>query len=86
MRTDTLVPDHRGEGLNISKFIIKYVISSRFSMYWRRKWQHTLALLPGDVHGWRSLAGYPWGHKEWDTTERLTLATCAIYQMRILTI
>ena len=29
--------------------------------------------LPGESHGQRSLAGYtPWGHKESDTTERLT--------------
>ena len=39
---------------------------------WRKKWQSTLALLPGKSHGWRSLIGYsPWGHKESDTTERL---------------
>ena len=30
--------------------------------------------LPGESHGQRSLVGYsPWGHKESDTTERLTL-------------
>ena len=29
--------------------------------------------LPGESHGQRSLVGYsPWGHKESDTTERLT--------------
>ena len=29
--------------------------------------------LPREIHGPRSLAGYsPWGHKESDTTERLT--------------
>ena len=29
--------------------------------------------LPGEFHGQRSLVGYsPWGHKELDTTERLT--------------
>ena len=32
-------------------------------------------LLPGESHGWRSLAGYsPWGRKELDTTERLHLS------------
>ena len=32
---------------------------------WRRKWQSTPALLPGESHGWRSLISYsPWGHKE----------------------
>ena len=31
--------------------------------------------LPGEIHGQRSLAGYsPWGHKESDMTERLTLS------------
>ena len=39
---------------------------------WRRKWQPTLVLLPGELHGWRSLVGYsPWGRKESDTTEWL---------------
>ena len=41
-------------------------------IYWRRKWQPTPVLLPGESHGGRSLVGYsPWGHKESDTTERL---------------
>ena len=40
---------------------------------WRRTWQPTPALLPGESHGQRSLAGYsPQGHKESDMTERLT--------------
>ena len=39
---------------------------------WRRKWQPTPVLLPGESHGERSLVGYsPWGRKESDTTERL---------------
>ena len=43
------------------------------AVVWRRKWQPTAVLLPGESHGQRSLAGYsPWGHKESDTTERLT--------------
>ena len=41
---------------------------------WRREWQPTPVILPGEVHGQRSLVGYsPWGHKESDTTERLAL-------------
>ena len=41
---------------------------------WRRKWQPTLVLLPGESHGGRSLVGYsPWGHKESDMTEWLHL-------------
>ena len=39
----------------------------------RRAWQSTPVFLPGESYGQRSLAGYsPWGHKELDTTERLT--------------
>ena len=39
---------------------------------WRRTWQPTPVLLPGESHGRRSLVGYsPRGHKESDTTERL---------------
>ena len=42
--------------------------SGRFP--WRKKWQPTPVLLPGESHGWRSLLGYsPWGCKESDTTE-----------------
>ena len=37
---------------------------------WRRAWQPTPVLLPGESHGQRSLEGYsPWGHKESDMTE-----------------
>ena len=37
---------------------------------WRRAWQSTPVLLPGECHGQRSPAGYsPWGHKELDMTE-----------------
>ena len=36
--------------------------------------QPTPVFLPGEFYGQRSLVGYsPWGHKEWDTTEWLTL-------------
>ena len=43
---------------------------------WRKEWQPIPVLLPGKFHGPRSLAGYsPWGHKESDTTEWLTLTT-----------
>ena len=41
---------------------------------WRRKWQPTPVFLPGEFHGQRILAGYsPWGHKESDRTEWLSL-------------
>jgi len=37
---------------------------------WRREWQPTPILLPGEFHGQRSLEGYSlWGHKELDTIE-----------------
>ena len=39
---------------------------------WRRKWKPTLVLLPGKIHGQRSLVGCsPWGCKESDMTEKL---------------
>ena len=41
---------------------------------WRRKCQPTPVFLPGKSHGQRSLEGYsPWGRKESDTTEQLSL-------------
>ena len=42
---------------------------------WRRKWLPTPIVLPGEFHGQRSMAGYsPWGHKELDVAEQLTLS------------
>ena len=36
--------------------------------------QPTLVFLPGKFHGQRSLVGYsPWGHKESDTSEQLSM-------------
>jgi len=41
---------------------------------WRREWQPTPVFLPGEFHGQRSLVGCsPWGCKESNMTERLTL-------------
>ena len=41
---------------------------------WRRAWQPVPVLLPGESHSQRNLASYtPWGHKESDTIEQLTL-------------
>ena len=43
---------------------------------WREEWLSSLVFLPGEFHRQKSLAGYiPSGHKESDTTERLTLST-----------
>ena len=40
----------------------------------RKEMQPTLVFLPGEFHKQGNLAGYsPWGPKEWDTTEQLTL-------------
>ena len=45
------------------------------SVPWRMEWQPTPAFLRGEVHRQRSLAGSsPWGHKESDTTEWLTVS------------
>ena len=42
---------------------------------WRRAWQPTPVFLPGESHGQRRLVGYsPWGRKESDMTEELTLS------------
>ena len=47
---------------------------------WRRAWQPIPAFLPGEFHGLRSLVGYgPWGRKESDTTEGLTLSLSLIF-------
>ena len=43
--------------------------------HWRKEWQPSPIFLPGEFHGQRSLVGYrPWGCKELDTTEWLTLS------------
>ena len=45
-----------------------------FCLSQRRKWQPLPVFLPGEFHAQRSLAGYsPWGLKESDTTEQLSL-------------
>ena len=44
-----------------------------------------MVFLAGEFHGQRKLAGYsPWGHKESDTTERLTLLTISCNVLKIL--
>ena len=41
-------------------------------MPWRRKWQPTPVVLPGESQGWGSMVGCRlWGRIESDTTERL---------------
>ena len=47
---------------------------------WKRKWQPTPVFLPGESHGWRSLAGYsPGGCTESDTSERLHFHFLLLY-------
>ena len=47
---------------------------------WRRKWQPTPVFLSGEFHRQRNLAGCsPWGRKESDTTEWLTLSLFSGY-------
>ena len=43
---------------------------------WRTKWQSTPVLLTGKSHVQRNPAGYsPWGHKESDRTQQLSMPT-----------
>ena len=52
---------------------------------WRREWQPTPVFLPGEFQGWRNLAGSsPWGHKESDTTEWLTLSLSGIITLKFI--
>ena len=52
---------------------LRYIYIMVGKIPWRRKWQPTPALLPGEFHRQRSLLGYsPWGYKESDITEWLT--------------
>ena len=46
------------------------------TILWRKKWQPTAVFLPKKFHGQRNLAGYcPWGHKELDMNERLSVSS-----------
>ena len=50
----------------------------------RRAWQPTPVFLPGEFYGKRSLAGYsPWGHKESDRSEQLTLSLSYLIQNKL---
>ena len=56
-------------------FFYCFYLQFTLDQTWRRIWQPTPVFLPGKSHGQRSLTGYsPWGRKEFDTTERLTLS------------
>ena len=50
---------------------------------WRKEWLPSPAFLPGESHGKRSLVGCsPWGCKEMDMTEWLTLSHWLPYKRR----
>ena len=79
-----LYPERRG-----SKWKSKNLPAMQKTWVWSLGWKDPLEkgmttlssiFLPGEFHGWRSLAGCsPWYHKESDTTEWLTLhfhSTC----------
>ena len=52
---------------------------------WRKKWQPTPVLVPGEFHGQRSLAGYgPWDRRESDKTEQLTFTFNVVYSLKNL--
>ena len=55
---------------------------------WRRKWQLTPVLLPGDYHGQRSLTGYsPWARRvgqDWMTSLSLSFFTSYYIKESIL--
>ena len=56
------------------------VFRVHYHQHGRRKCQPTPVFLPREFHGQRSLAGYsPWGHKESDMTDQLTLLHYWIY-------
>ena len=45
-----------------SIFFTLKTLKDVYLLPWRRKWQPTPVILPGEFHGQRSLAGYsPWG-------------------------
>ena len=47
---------------------------------WRREWLSTPVFWPGEFHGLYS----PWGHKESDITERLSLSSYLVFPILLL--
>ena len=51
---------------------------------WSRKWQPTPVFLPAKFRGQRSLGDCsPWGHKELDPTELLSMSTLKIFPLLV---
>ena len=58
-----------------------------FYFSWRKEWLPTPEFFPGECHGQRSLVDYsPWGHKESDTAEQLTLFTFILFTIFVICI
>ena len=58
--------------VSLSFLLSMKILCGHWARIWRRQWQPTPVLLPGESHGRRSLVGCsPWGREESDTTERL---------------
>ena len=56
-------------------------------MHWRRKWQPTPVILPGESQGQRSLVDcHLWGHTELDTIEVTAAAADSILKSRDITL
>ena len=56
----------------VGRFFTTGAIWEALAFHRRRQWHPTPVLLPGKSQGRRSLLGCgPWGHKEWDTSQRL---------------
>ena len=65
----------------ISLMILIYISLMPWNQ--RRQWHPTPVLLPGKSHGWRSLGCSPWGFKESDMIEWLTLSLSPSYITQI---
>ena len=69
---ETIYMSNKSNKLQILFTDLIFAFYSYSQCLWRRQWQPTPLLLPGESHGQRSLVGYsPWGRRESDTTKWL---------------